>query len=145
MDDINLKIIKHLRDGRKKYRLIAKDLDITENTVRSRVNKMIESGALRIVGIIDPAAFERHYTSYIGIKALPSKTGQVVEEISKLKGVISASCVTGRFNIIVFTLFNDDCTIKEFQLEAISKIDGILAIEQFQVLESSNSRCIYVL
>ena len=36
IDDTNLEIIRHLREGRKSFKLIAEELNITENTVRSR-------------------------------------------------------------------------------------------------------------
>ena len=39
IDETNLAIIKHLREGRKSFQKIAEDLSITENTVRARVNR----------------------------------------------------------------------------------------------------------
>jgi len=54
IDDINIEIIKHLRDGRKSFKKIAKILGITENTVRSRVNKLTNEGILEITGLVNP-------------------------------------------------------------------------------------------
>ncbi|MEE4600078.1 MAG: AsnC family protein, partial [Desulfobacteraceae bacterium] len=39
IDNLNLLIIKHLRNGRKSYRKIAEELSLSENTVRARVHK----------------------------------------------------------------------------------------------------------
>ena len=55
IDNINIEIIKHLKDGRKSFKSIADDLNITENTVRARVNKLSEEGVLQISGLIDPS------------------------------------------------------------------------------------------
>ena len=46
LDDTNMEIIRHLRDGRKAYAVIADELDITENTVRSRANKIVDDTVL---------------------------------------------------------------------------------------------------
>ena len=54
IDDTNKEIIKKLLDGRKAFSAIADELDITENTVRSRVNKMVDEGILKISGLVDP-------------------------------------------------------------------------------------------
>jgi len=54
MDDISLQIIKHLREGRKSFGEIGKNLSITTNTVRARVKKLMKKGVLEIVGSIDP-------------------------------------------------------------------------------------------
>ena len=51
IDECNLAIIKHLREGRKSFKKIADDLDLSENTVRTRVRKLEEEGVLRITGL----------------------------------------------------------------------------------------------
>ena len=48
MDDLNIDIIRHLTDGRKTFKSIAKSLGVAENTVRARVTKLIDQGVLRI-------------------------------------------------------------------------------------------------
>ena len=48
IDDTNKAIIKLLQDGRRPYSVIADELGITENTVRSRANKLLEEGVLKL-------------------------------------------------------------------------------------------------
>jgi Lrp/AsnC family transcriptional regulator for asnA, asnC and gidA len=45
IDETNLAIIKRLREGRRSFKQIAEELSITENTVRARVNKLVEEGS----------------------------------------------------------------------------------------------------
>ncbi len=68
IDDINIEIIKQLRNGRKSFKKIAKILSITENTVRSRVNKLTGEGILEITGLVDPEAIPDHQVAFIGVK-----------------------------------------------------------------------------
>ena len=68
IDKTNLAIIKHLRDGRKSFKKIAEELCLSENTVRSRVNKMIQSGTLEISGLVNPEAMPGHTLAMVGVK-----------------------------------------------------------------------------
>ena len=51
LDETNLALLQHLRDGRKSFKEIASALSITENTVRARVNQMTREGMLDISGL----------------------------------------------------------------------------------------------
>ena len=68
IDETNKEIIKQLIDGRKPFSAIAEELKITENTVRSRVNKMIEEGLLKIEGRVDPEKVPGLQIIMMGIK-----------------------------------------------------------------------------
>ena len=48
IDKTNIDIIRELKDGKKSFKKIADKLQITENTVRSRVNKLTDEGVLEI-------------------------------------------------------------------------------------------------
>lgn len=68
VDEINLEIIKELREGRKSFKKIAKKLGITENTVRARVKKMVDAGLLSIEGLVDIEGIPNHQLVIIGVK-----------------------------------------------------------------------------
>ena len=105
IDKTNIDIIRELKEGKKSFKVIADKLAITENTVRSRVNKLQEEGVLEICGLVDPATLPGHRTVIIGIKLSEMNLVEKGEEISKLKGVISTSVVTGRYDLIILVLF----------------------------------------
>ena len=82
IDDTNKEIIKKLLDGRKAFSAIADELDITENTVRSRVNKMVDEGILKISGLVDPTLIPGLQIIMMGVKmnryVLPMNTRSVI-------------------------------------------------------------------
>ena len=49
LDELNLSILKSLKNGRKSLKEIADSLSVAENTVRSRLNRMTENGAVDII------------------------------------------------------------------------------------------------
>jgi len=145
MDEINKKIIKQLRDGRKSFGEIAKKLSITPNTVRGRVKKLVASGVLDITGVIDPGKMEDHFLAMVGVKLKNMNLVKKGEEFSKLKGVISVGIVTGQFDLIVIVLLNNDFGLLEFITKEVSKVGDVLSTETFIVYKTYNLRVPYVL
>ncbi|MFO7885655.1 MAG: Lrp/AsnC family transcriptional regulator [Desulfobacteraceae bacterium] len=145
IDDINISIIKELKQGKKSFQIIADKLDITENTVRSRVNRLTEEGVLDICGLVDPSALPGHRLVVIGINLSDMNLVEKGEEISKLKGVVSTCVVTGRYDLIVQVLFKEGFGLLEFYTDEIAKVDGINNVETFVVYKSYNLMVPYVL
>ena len=145
IDEINIAIIKHLRDGRKAFKVIADELGVTENTIRSRVNKMKRDGVLDIVGMMDPEVVSRHRVAIVGIKLNNMDLVKKGEEFSKLKGVVSVGVVTGRFDLIVTILSKEGFGLLEFYTEEVSRIKGVQSAETFVVYKSFNLKVPYVL
>ncbi len=145
IDKINLAIIKHLRSGRKSYKKIAEELNVSENTVRARVHKLIESGILEITGLVDPEAISGHRIVMVGVKLKTMDLVKKGEEFSKLKGVISVSVVTGRFDLIMIVLLKAGFGLLEFYTEEVSKLKDVQSVETFVVYKSYNLKIPYVL
>jgi len=145
IDETNLAIIKHLRDGRKSFKKIANDLSITENTVRSRITRLMDEGVLDIVGLVEPETLGGHSLVQIGIKLSTMDLVRKGEEFSKLKGVVSVCVVTGRFDLLATVLFNDQFNLLTFYTDEISKIKEVLSTETFVVYKSFNLKVPYIL
>ncbi len=145
IDEINIAIIKHLRDGRKSFKSIADALEITENTVRSRVKKMKRDGVLDIMGLMNPEAVAQHRVVMVGVKLNTMKLVQKGEDFSKLRGVVSVSVVTGRFDLILIVLLKEGFGLLEFYTDEVSQITGVGSVETFVVYKSYNMKIPYIL
>jgi Lrp/AsnC family transcriptional regulator for asnA, asnC and gidA len=145
VDETNIAIIKHLREGRKSYKKIADDLGITENTVRSRVGKLTEEGLLEISGLVDPEAIPGHRVVVVGVKLNTMDLIKKGEEFSKIRGVISVSVVTGRFDLILLVLLNTDFGLLEFYTDEVSRIEDVQSVETFVVYKSYHMMVPYIL
>ena len=145
MDETNISIIRHLRDGRKSLRQIAKSLRLSENTIRGRINKLTSEGVLNITGLVDPEAIPGHRSAIIGVKLRTMDLISKGEEFSKIKGVISVSVVTGRFDLILVTLFNEEFRLLDFYADEVSKIKDVQSVETFIVYKGYNMMVPYLL
>jgi Lrp/AsnC family transcriptional regulator for asnA, asnC and gidA len=145
MDETNIAIIRHLRDGRKSLRQIAKSLRLSENTIRGRINKLTSEGVLNITGLVDPEAIPGHRSAIIGVKLSTMDLISKGEEFSKIKGVISVSVVTGRFDLILVALFNEEFRLLDFYADEVSKIKDVQSVETFIVYKGYNMMVPYLL
>ena len=145
IDKNNLAIIKHLRNGRKSYKKIAQNLSLSENTVRTRVQKLIDEGVLEIKGLVNPESIDGHRVVMVGVKLQSMDLVNKGKEFSSLKGVVSVSVVTGRFDLILIVLLKSGFGLLEFYTEEVSKISDVQSVETFVVYKSYNLNVPYVL
>ena len=145
IDETSIAIIKLLRDGRRSFKSIAKTLGLAENTVRSRVKRLMAEGILEIAGLVNPEALPRHRAIMVGVKLKTMDLVKKGEEFSKLRGVVSVSVVTGRYDLILVVLLNDAFGLLEFYTEEVSKIKDVQSVETFVVYKSYNLKVPYIL
>ena len=145
MDETNIAIIKHLRNGRKSFKKIAEQLSISENTARARVNRLLDEGVLEISARVDPEAIQGHSVVMVGVKLKTMHLVKKGEEFSKLKGVVSVSVVTGRYDLILVVLLNAGFDLLEFYTKEISKIEDVQSVETFVVYKGYNLKVPYIL
>ena len=138
MDATDIAIIKELKDGRISFKSIAKGLGLAEGTVRTRVKRLCNDGVLDISGLVDPEALPDHSVVMIGIRVKDMDLVKKGEEFSKLRGVISVSVVTGRFDLILTVMLQKGFGILEFYTEEASKIDKVQSVETFVIYKSFN-------
>jgi Lrp/AsnC family transcriptional regulator for asnA, asnC and gidA len=144
IDQTNIDIIRELKQGKRSFKKIADKLEITENTVRSRVNKLQEEGVLEICGLVDPDMLPGHRVVIIGIKLSEMNLVEKGEEISRLRGVIHTNVVTGRFDLLIMVMFKKEFGLLEFYTEEIAKINGVRSVETFVVYKSYNLKVPYI-
>ena len=145
IDETNLAIIKHLRDGRKSYKDIANDLSVSENTVRSRVQKLTEEGILEITALVNPEALPGHRVVMVGVKLQTMDLINKGEEFSRLRGVVSVSVVTGRYDLILIVFLKEGFGLLEFYTEEVAKLKDVQSVETFVVYKSYNLKVPYFL
>ncbi len=147
IDDTNKAIIRLLQDGRRPYSVIADELGITENTVRSRANKLLEDGVLKITGMVDPEFVPGLQVIYMGIKLSTMELAKKAEEFMSLRGVVSVAVVTGRYDLIVKLVLSEeeDLSLLNFFSNELTKISSVLDVETYVVYQSHNLLVPYIL
>ena len=145
IDHTNLAIIKHLRNGRKSYKKIDEELSLSENTVRARVHRLMQEGVLEISGVVNPQAIDGHRVIMVGVKLKTMDLVKKGEEFSKLKGVVSVSVVTGRYDLMLMVLLRDGFDLLEFYTQEVYRLKDVRSVETFVVYKGYNLKVPYIL
>ncbi len=145
IDETSIAICKHLRAGRKSFKKIAREMSVSENTVRARVNKLTEEGILDITGLVDPEAVPGLHMVIVGVKLNTMELTSKGKEFSRLRSVVSVSVVTGRFDLILVVLLEPDFGLLEFFTNEVSKIEDVQSVESFVVYKGYNLKVPYIL
>jgi Lrp/AsnC family transcriptional regulator for asnA, asnC and gidA len=81
----------------------------------------------------------------VGIKLNTMDLVKKGEEFSKLKGVVSVSVVTGRYDLILVVLLNEHFGLLEFYTEEVSRLKDVQSVETFVVYKGYNMKVPYIL
>ena len=137
MDQIDLDIISYLQsDGRLAFTDIAKSLDISEGTVRNRVNQMIEAGALKIVAVADPMALDHAGYAFIGLTLSSGADPRVVAKpFVDREEVLFVLFGGGRYDLLIEVLCKTQEDLRDFFLQTCYGQADIAGVEPMMGLE----------
>jgi Lrp/AsnC family transcriptional regulator for asnA, asnC and gidA len=136
IDIIDRQLIKLLsEDGRMPAKELAKKLEVSAPTVRSRLSTLIKHGILKVAGLLDPFKVEDILVAIIAIRVDDNaKMGKVIDQLMEFKNVHWAVAVTGRYDIFVEVIVTEGIQwMFKFYEEEMSKLDGIRHAESFMV------------
>jgi len=136
-DETDWKIINILKEGYVPNNTIARELGISEGTVRARLKKLKESGILQVRALINPDVLENKQLVIVAMRVAESKLlDRKAEELSHLPNVLSVSIASGRYDLIAEVLLDSNRGLVKFLTEELSTVEGILASESFIMLKN---------
>ena len=146
LDETNLAIIRALRDGRTPYRDIAADLGLSEVTVRNRASRLMDEEVLSIAGLVDVEKLPGHTLAVVAVKLNSPDLVRHGELFAALRGVVSVLVVTGRFDLLLTVLFNEEHDLLDFYTAEFARCHlHVASIETFVVYKGFNASVSYTL
>jgi Transcriptional regulators len=145
IDKTELAIVGLLQDGRKSYKEIGQVVGLSEATVRSKVNRLIQERLVEIKALVSTKNLEPGYlTAYVGIRLKSPIMKKTAEGLSKLPGVISVALVTGRFDLFLTVMLTPQYELIDFFNLMLEKhSDEVSSHETFLAYESVNLKTPY--
>ena len=136
-DETDWKIINILKEGYVPNNTIARELDVSEGTVRARLKKLKEAGILQVRALINPDVLENKQLVLVAMRVAESKLLDLkAEELSRLPNVLSVSIASGRYDLVAEVLLDSNRGLVKFLTEELSTVEGILASESFIMLKN---------
>lgn len=132
MDELDQNILDLLKlDGRASYTTLAQELDVSEGTIRNRIQQMQETGVIERFTVT--VSESEQLSAIVLVEVDPSKEiGQILEEFPEN---ITLSEVTGDWDVVAWFSRPDSHSLNE-TLEAIRKVEGVAHTKTYTVLAS---------
>jgi Lrp/AsnC family transcriptional regulator for asnA, asnC and gidA len=130
IDEIDIRIMsKLMENARMSNSEIAKDLKMSEATVRRRIKNLVEKRIVRGFSIfIDYRLIENTVKAYIHIKVQSDMIDKVLRKIGNHKRVVALYRVTGHYDLMLVTLFVGMSELQEF-IDSFLKTEGVKEVE----------------
>ena len=126
LDETDQGIIALLRsDGRMPFRAIARELGITENTVRARVRRLEESNTMRVVAVTDIEAAGYGMLLAIGVQVESRAPEAVARDLARFPEVFSVNVVVGAHDIEILVVSEDQAALNELVSERLAAVPGV--------------------
>lgn len=135
--DIDIRITRLLgENGRMSNAEVARRLGVSEGTVRQRIKRLVESGAVRVTAQVNIESFEDVFYVLVGIEVV-SVQDEVVSAISKIPNVLFTMNVTGRYDLIALIVARSRPMLYDLITNTIQRIQGVNHTEAFVVLKNT--------
>lgn len=134
LDDVDKRIIEQLQqDGRRPYTQIAPAVGLSEAAVRQRVQRLIDSGVMQIVGVTDPRMIGFGRQAMIGLN-VGGDTRSVADALAAMPEVVYVVLTAGSFDLLVEVVVADDEELLELLNHKIRAINGVRDTQTFMYL-----------
>jgi Lrp/AsnC family transcriptional regulator for asnA, asnC and gidA len=133
LDDLSKRIIEQLQqDGRRSYAAIGKAVGLSEAAVRQRVQRLVDTGALQIVGVTDPLTLGFQRQAMIGIRC--GDLERVAAQLAGMDEIDYVVITAGSFDVLVEVVCEDDDQLLEI-LGRVRSIPSVTTTETFVYLK----------
>lgn len=134
LDDTTKQIIEQLQhDGRMSYAALGKAVGLSEAATRQRVQRLLDSGVIQIVGVTDPLMLGFSRQAMIGIKCTGDLEA-VADELAAIDEIDYVVITAGSFDILVELVCETDDDLLDV-LQRIRAVPNVTSTESLVYLK----------
>ena len=126
MDQVDHQIISFLQvDARMSNVNIARELGVSEGTVRRHLHRMIQDGSVSLVAVPNLEKLGYHVTALIGLHTRPGMSDSVAETIANLEEVHYVAITTGSYDVFIWVGLESAESLGTFLSTTGGVVDGV--------------------
>lgn len=131
LNDLDRRILDRLAiDARVSNREIARELDVTEGTIRTRLKRLTDENAIQVVAVTNFDHLTDPLVAYLWITVDTAQPiGPVIETLVAEPQITYVSTLLGRADIMAITWVRDAAELVHYLHDRIDRIPGIASID----------------
>jgi len=115
-----------IEDGRMSSTEIARRIgDVSERSVRYRIDRLIQQGVIRVSAIVNPKAVGFLVMADIFIEVEPGQVMDVANRMAKFECVSYIACSTGDRDLSIQVYARDNEELYRFVTEVVGNVPGV--------------------
>ena len=132
LDKIDKKIIELLEvDGRTSNAFIAKEIGVSEGTIRRRLVKLLSGDYLHVNAVANLTKIGLDSQAIVGIKADADKVEQIVDTLSQFQEVKWLTETAGQYDVFCWVALGTPKDLGKFLRDKLGCIAGLQSSETF--------------
>jgi Lrp/AsnC family transcriptional regulator for asnA, asnC and gidA len=132
LDQLDQQLISLLQsNGRASNIELAKQIGVSEGTIRRRFRSLIKDKIIKVVAIPDPAKLGRSTSALVGLQVDPAEVDPVANKLANIPEVQYVSVTTGAFDIFVWVALSSPEELSSFLRLQVGSIAGVRRTETF--------------
>ena len=136
VDELDRRMIQLLqRNGRASNARVAREVGVSEGTVRRRLKRLLEEDIIKVVAFPDPEMFGYGTEALVGVQVDPDKTNEVASSLAALRETSWVSVTTGAFDIFTWVTLPSSVELGTFLNTKVRTVPGVRRTETFVNLQ----------
>ena len=132
MDELDHKIIALLQmDGRASNAKIAREVGVSEGTVRRRLRRLTKDDVVHIVAVPNLERLGYATTALVGLQTGPGMSATVAESLASLPESHYVAVTTGSYDVFVWAGLESAESLGNFLRTKVGVIEGVQRTETF--------------
>ena len=135
LDQVDCEIVRLLQmDGRLSNTKIATKIGVSEATVRTRLNRLINNGVIQVVAIGNPFKLGFGVSGVVRIRVAVKSVESVIRQLTKIKEIWDIALATGSTDIDTEFHVRSREDLNALIFDKITKIPGIIQMDSSLIL-----------
>ena len=130
MDELDSRIISLLQvDGRASNARIAREVGVSEGTVRRRLRNLINGDVIKVIAVPNLEQMGYGTAALIGVQTSPGKVDEVADAIADLEEAHYVAITTGAWDIFTWVGLESTEALGNFIRGKVGTISGVIRTE----------------
>ncbi|QQK74174.1 Lrp/AsnC family transcriptional regulator [Salicibibacter cibarius] len=130
LDQTDFKILSMLQeDGKCSYSKIARNIGVSEGTVRGRINKMLKNDVFEFIIHTNPYKIGLHVQAIIGLETRVGYHDAIANQLQPHRSVRFIGAFSGKHDLIIQAFFQSNEELMAFVDQKLSGIEGIISVD----------------
>ncbi|OAN66757.1 Lrp/AsnC family transcriptional regulator [Sphingomonas sp. TDK1] len=127
LDDLDMRIIERLsREARVSNRELAREMELTEGTIRLRLKRLLDNKVIRVTAVTNANRLTNSFLAYLWIEAdKASDIHALAQRLAELPDIAFVSTMLGRADVLAMTVVEDGAQLTDYLHGTIDSIPGV--------------------